>query len=34
VLLKNYYSQNWINYSFKKIYKRKRFLKDLIQKPN
>ena len=34
VFLKDYYWQNWLIDSFKKIYKRKRFLKDLIQKPN
>jgi hypothetical protein len=34
VFFKDYYWQNWLIDSFKKIFKRKRFLKDLIQKPN
>jgi hypothetical protein len=34
VFFKDYYWQNWLIDSFKKIYKRKRFLKDLIHKPN
>jgi GT2 family glycosyltransferase len=31
---KDYYWQNWLIDSFKKIYKRKRFLKDLFHKYN
>jgi hypothetical protein len=34
VFYKDYYWQNWLIDSFKKIYKRKRFLKDLIHKYN
>lgn len=34
IFLKDFYWQNWLIESFKKIYKRKRFLKDLIQKLN